>query len=109
MSQLAWILETLEMNCKSVSLALTMPVWRSSDKTIMNQVPDCCISLLPHSVSLFNCFNTIAIGRYSLATMNHRAAVAGPVVPSLLAATHPAPSGSRDVTTHIIYTYLLIY
>ena len=41
LSKLAWILETLE-ELIYVRSALTRPVWRSTDKMIMNKL-DCCI------------------------------------------------------------------
>ena len=83
------------MNCsKSVSVAgsaLTRPVWRSTDKMIMNKLECCILSCCFLTVfitgggAVLAHYRHFAIGRYSLATMNHLTAVAWTVVPSLLA------------------------
>ena len=77
---------------------------------IMNKLECCILSCCFLTVfitgggAVLAHYRHFAIGRYSLATMNHLTAVAWTVVPSLLAAKHPAPSESRDVTPQIIYT-----
>ena len=84
------------MNCsKSVSVAgwtLTRPVWRSTDKMIMNKLECCILSccfltvFITGGSAVLAHYRHFAIGRYSLVTMNHLTAVAWTVVPSLLAA-----------------------